>query len=69
MADLPSYDQDLLKRLNALKKTSITLDTDEYVGLPQFPAMRLKSVQPELVYPQDTFNSRNRLGIQVTFLA
>lgn len=30
----PSYDQDLLNRLNALKKSSITLDTDEYVGLP-----------------------------------
>lgn len=33
MTDPPSYDQDLLKRLNALKKSRITLDTDEYVGL------------------------------------
>ena len=26
MSDPPSYDQDLLARLNALKKTSISLD-------------------------------------------
>lgn len=34
MSDPPSYDQDLLNRLNALKKSSITLDTNEYVGIP-----------------------------------
>jgi hypothetical protein len=32
MTDPPSYDQDLLNRFNALKKSSITLDTNEYVG-------------------------------------
>jgi len=31
MSDPPSYDQDLLARLNALKKSTITLDTTEYV--------------------------------------
>jgi hypothetical protein len=33
MADPPSYDQDLLNRLNALKKSNITLNTEECVEL------------------------------------
>jgi hypothetical protein len=42
MADPPSYDQDLLNRLNALRKTSITLDVDEYVRLPDDTTLALK---------------------------
>ena len=64
----PSYDQDLLNRLNALKKSSITLDTDEYVGLPNGGSPKLKVVQSEPFHPQDSFNSRNGLGVPIAFL-
>lgn len=58
MADPPGYDQDLLNRLNALKKSSITLDTNEYVPLPVYHGFEAESraVQafpfPGLVQPQ-----------------
>jgi hypothetical protein len=69
MTDPPSYDQDLLNRLNALKKSSITLDTDEYVGCYYAPALKLKAVQSDPFHPQDSFNPRNGLGVPIAFLA
>lgn len=55
MTDPPSYDQDLLSRLNALKKSSITLETDECVdqiiSLPN-AAPQLKFCRPTLSIPK-----------------
>ncbi|QSZ37520.1 hypothetical protein DSL72_008618 [Monilinia vaccinii-corymbosi] len=55
MSDPPSYDQDLLKRLNALKKTSIRLDTSPHPPTNVFP----KESTPEIDLSERLRSLRN----------
>jgi hypothetical protein len=69
MTDPPSYDQDLLNRFNALKKSNITLDTNEYVGPFKSPSFIAEGEQSKPFHPKDSPNSRNGLDFSVAFLA
>ncbi|RAL59966.1 hypothetical protein DID88_000592 [Monilinia fructigena] len=55
MSDPPSYDQGLLNRLNALKKTSIRLDASPHPPLNVFP----KESTPEIDLSERLRNLRN----------